>query len=96
MPLPARSRWASPSCRSSSAAITRSPRPAVRGFAKANPGKKIGVINFDAHFDVRNFEHGNHNGTPFRQILEREPHIDPRNFVELGIHGFMNASTYYK
>lgn len=70
--------------------------PAIRGFARANPGKKIGVINFDAHFDVRNFDHGNHNGTPFRQIIEREPHIDPRNFVEVGIHGFFNASTYYK
>lgn len=70
--------------------------PAIRGFAKANPGKKIGVINFDGHFDIRSFEHGNHNGTPFRQILEREPKIDPANFVEIGIHGFMNASYYYK
>jgi len=70
--------------------------PAIRGFARANPGKKIGVINFDGHMDVRNFDYGNHNGTPFRQILEREPHIDPRNFVEVGIHGFMNSSTYYK
>lgn len=70
--------------------------PAIRGFARANPGKKIGVINFDAHFDVRNFDHGNHNGTPFRQIIERAPHIDPRNFVEVGIHGFFNSSTYYR
>ena len=70
--------------------------PAIRGFAKANPGKKIGVINFDGHMDVRNFDYGNHNGTPFRQILEREPKIDPTNFVEIGIHGFMNSSTYYK
>ncbi len=70
--------------------------PAIRGFAKANPGKKIGVINFDGHMDVRNFDYGNHNGTPFRQILEREPHIDPTNLVEVGIHGFMNSSTYYK
>lgn len=68
--------------------------PAVRGFAKAHPGKKIGVINFDGHTDVRNFDHGNHNGTPFRQILERDPKIDPANFVEIGIHGFMNSSTY--
>ncbi len=68
--------------------------PAIRGFSKANPGKKIGVINFDAHTDVRNFDHGNHNGTPFRQVLERDPKIDPANFVELGIHGFMNSSTY--
>jgi len=68
--------------------------PAIRGFAKANSGKKIGVINFDAHTDVRNFDHGNHNGTPFRQILERDPTIDPANFDEIGIHGFMNSATY--
>ena len=27
--------------------------PAVRGFAAANAGKKIGIINIDAHYDVR-------------------------------------------
>jgi formiminoglutamase len=69
--------------------------PAVRGFARANPGKKIGVINFDAHLDVRNFDHGPHNGTPFRQVIEREPYVDGRNLVEIGIHGFMNSSAYY-
>lgn len=68
--------------------------PAVRGFARANPGKTIGIVNFDAHFDVRNFDHGNHNGTPFRQVIEGDPHIDPKNFVEVGIHGFFNSSTY--
>jgi formiminoglutamase len=68
--------------------------PSIRGFARANPGKKIGVINFDAHLDVRNFEHGFHNGTPFRQIIENEPNIEPVNLVEIGIHGFMNSSSY--
>ncbi len=70
--------------------------PAIRGFARANPGKKIGVINVDGHLDVRNFDHGRHNGTPFRQIIEGEPHIDPENLVELGIHGFMNSATYIR
>ena len=69
--------------------------PAVRGFCAANPGKKIGVINFDAHFDVRLLEHGPHNGTPFRQLIEGGQ-VDPRNFVELGIHGFMNAAVYHR
>lgn len=68
--------------------------PAVRGFCAANPGKKIGLINFDAHFDVRLLDHGPHNGTPFRQILEGGQ-VAPRNFVELGIHGFMNAAFYH-
>ena len=70
--------------------------PAIRGFARAHQGKKIGVINVDGHLDVRNFEYGRHNGTPFRQIIEGEPYVDPENLVELGIHGFMNSATYIR
>src|SRR5215211_3791163 len=68
--------------------------PAVRGFCAANLGKKIGIINFDAHFDVRNLDSGPHNGTPFRALIEREPAVEGTNVVEIGIHGFMNASPY--
>lgn len=70
--------------------------PAVRGFCAANPGKKVGVINFDAHFDVRNFEWGPHNGTPFRAIVEGDIGISGKNVVEIGIHGFMNAAPYHQ
>lgn len=70
--------------------------PAVRGFCAANPGKKVGIINFDAHFDVRNMEHGPHNGTPFRQIVEGGIGVSGRNVVEIGIHGFMNSARYYR
>jgi formiminoglutamase len=70
--------------------------PAVRGFCAANPGKKVGIINFDAHFDVRNLEHGPHNGTPFRQILEGNLGIEGKNVVEIGIHGFMSSASYYQ
>lgn len=66
--------------------------PAVRGFAAANAGKTIGIINIDAHYDVRVADWGPHNGTPFRQLVEGG--IDGKNVVELGIHGFMNASYY--
>ena len=31
---------------------------------------KIGIINFDAHFDLRQNEIGNHSGTPFYQIAK--------------------------
>ena len=68
--------------------------PAVRGFCAANPDKRVGIINIDAHLDVRNFEHGPHNGTPFRAILTGDLPIEGRNVVELGIHGFMNAANY--
>jgi hypothetical protein len=30
----------------------------------ANLGKRA-IFNIDGHLDVRNFEHGPHNGTPF-------------------------------
>jgi formiminoglutamase len=33
---------------------------------------KIGVINLDAHFDVRTYEQGSHSGSSFRQISELE------------------------
>jgi formiminoglutamase len=32
--------------------------------------KKIGIINFDAHFDLRSNENGNNSGTPFYQIAQ--------------------------
>jgi formiminoglutamase len=70
--------------------------PAVRGFCAAHPGKRVGVINIDAHLDVRNFEHGMHNGTPFRAILTGGLPIAGKNFVELGIHGFMNSASYMR
>ena len=68
--------------------------PAVRGFCAAHPGKRVGIINIDAHLDVRNFEHGPHNGTPFRALSPADLPIAGRNVVELGIHGFMNAAAY--
>jgi formiminoglutamase len=70
--------------------------PAVRGFCAAHAGKRVGVINIDAHLDVRNFEHGPHNGTPFRAILTGDLPIQGKNVVELGIHGFMNAASYMR
>jgi len=70
--------------------------PAIRGVCAAHPGKRVGVINFDAHYDVRNFEHGRHNGTPFRAILDGSLPIAGRNVVEIGIHGFMGSSRYHQ
>lgn len=31
---------------------------------------KIGIINFDAHFDLRSYKQGPHSGSPFRQVLD--------------------------
>lgn len=69
--------------------------PAVRAWCRANPDRQVGLIHFDAHFDVRVMDHGPTNGTPIRGILESGVRVAGRNLVQLGIHGFMNAS-YYK
>lgn len=50
--------------------------PLCRGMARANPGKKIGVINIDAHFDMRPLEQCGEvrgiisSGNSFRRMLE--------------------------
>ncbi len=42
-----------------------------RGIKKyLNESKSIGIINFDAHFDLRNNSTGNNSGTPFYQIVQ--------------------------
>lgn len=69
--------------------------PLVRGFAKTRSDRRIGIIHFDAHNDVRAFEEGGPlNGTPIRGILQTCPNIAGSNVVQVGIHGFMNSSRY--
>ena len=69
--------------------------PAVRGFCAAHPGKRVGLVNFDAHLDVRNFDHGPTNGTPFRALLEGGQ-VAGRNLAEVGIHGFTGSAVYLR
>ena len=39
------------------------------GILQSSPGPaKIGIINFDAHFDLRDTSNGNNSGTPFYQL----------------------------
>lgn len=69
--------------------------PAVRAYCGAHPDQQVGLIHFDAHNDVRVMDHGPTNGTPIRGILESGVKVSGENLVQVGIHGFMNAS-YYK
>ncbi|MEM8558539.1 MAG: formimidoylglutamase [Bacteroidota bacterium] len=41
----------------------------VLGYAAAAPDIDLELLNWDAHPDVRPFEHGAHSGSPFRQML---------------------------
>lgn len=66
--------------------------PSIKAFAKAKG--RVGVIQFDAHHDVRNLEDGGAtNGTPFRSLLETKT-IEGKNLIQIGIRDFSNSKTY--
>merc|ERR1712000_736323 len=58
---------------------------------------KIGVINIDAHFDVRPLLDGKkaHSGSPFRQLLE-DDRFDGHNFVEFAAQGNQCSAEHLK
>lgn len=67
----------------------------VRGYCKARPKERVGLIYFDAHTDVRATQEGVAlAGSPVRSILETCPNVSGQNVVEIGIHGFMNAIAH--
>ncbi|WP_219838159.1 formimidoylglutamase [Paenibacillus sp. R14(2021)] len=69
--------------------------PSIQAFSRRYEGKKVGIIHFDAHHDVRNFEDGGvTNGTPFRGILESDL-VEGQHIVQIGIRGFMNSKPYH-
>jgi len=53
----------------------------------------LGVINFDAHLDVRRPNPLRNSGTSFRMLIE-EGKLPPEQFVEFGIQSFANAQTH--
>jgi formiminoglutamase len=56
----------------------------------------VGIIQFDAHHDLRNTEDGGPtNGTPFRRLLE-DKIISGENLVQIGIRDFTNAKAYHE
>lgn len=62
----------------------------------AEPNKKIGIINFDAHFDLRNPSKQTSSGTPFRQIAEYcQTHQKPFNYACLGVAAASNTSALF-
>lgn len=57
---------------------------------------KIGIINFDAHFDIRSLKKGQHgtSGTPFWQIKQHcEQHKLPFDYCCLGIQPVANTKS---
>lgn len=70
--------------------------PTIKSLMNSIEGR-IGVIMFDGHLDLRTDHHGEiSSGTPFRRLIE-EPEVrplDPKNLVEVGINGWLNAKVY--
>lgn len=64
---------------------------ARRVRAEQGAGGRIGVLQLDAHHDVRPLDDGPSNGTPFRGLLEAAV-IRPDDLVQVGIHPFANAA----
>ncbi|NIQ03416.1 MAG: hypothetical protein GWM98_26115 [Nitrospinaceae bacterium] len=61
--------------------------PNACALLSTQPDAAIGVINIDAHLDVRPLKDGQaHSGSPFRLLLE-DPRFDGEHFIEFGAQG---------
>jgi len=61
----------------------------------APPGESVGIVNFDAHLDLRGGEKGS-SGTPFRQILEHAAGTGRRvEYLCLGVSRFSNTAALF-
>ncbi|KQL32971.1 MULTISPECIES: formimidoylglutamase [Bacillaceae] len=66
--------------------------PSISAFAKERG--TVGVIQFDAHHDLRNTEDGGRsNGTPFRSLID-EGILKGEHLVQIGIRNFSNSAPY--
>tara|TARA_R110002050_G_scaffold33846_4_gene85707 strand:+ start:15312 stop:16283 length:972 start_codon:yes stop_codon:yes gene_type:complete len=58
--------------------------------------RSIGIINFDAHFDLRSNQNSNNSGTPFFQIAEEcKQDLSKFQYLCLGIREDANNSALY-
>lgn len=59
--------------------------------------KSLGIINFDAHFDLRSNSNGNNSGTPFYQIVKDcEKNGSVFNYMCLGIREDANDKVLFE
>ncbi|WP_078592441.1 agmatinase family protein [Evansella clarkii] len=63
----------------------------IQGLKEAEPETKIGLLQFDTHFDLRDpAELGPANGTPVRLMIEKGL-IQGKHVHNIGLHGFFNT-----
>ncbi|MEH7387626.1 formimidoylglutamase [Bacillus sp. JJ1521] len=68
--------------------------PSIRAFQQHYG--RVGVIQWDAHHDVRNLEDGGRtNGTPFRSLIEGS-FLKGEDLTQIGIRDYANAKEYHE
>lgn len=68
----------------------------VKGIHQVKPTTKIGILQFDTHFDLRDLtDNGPSNGTPMRNLIENCV-IEGSNLYTIGLHGFFNTQDLKK
>lgn len=69
--------------------------PLARGFRDGIKADSIGLINIDAHLDVREKKNGqHHSGSSFRLLLE-EGIVKGEHFAEIGIQSFVASKEQF-
>lgn len=69
----------------------------IREAVKNTSKKKIGIINFDAHFDIRPVEKKSNSGTPFNQIItELEKTDETVDYFAIGIQRQSNTKELFE
>jgi formimidoylglutamase len=71
-------------------------QPLIEGVMLAAPHRRLGVIHFDQHHDLRQSHFGaESSGVPFRKLLELpDGRLDGRNLVQIGIADFANSPAH--
>jgi formiminoglutamase len=66
-------------------------------FKRTHSSRRIGIINFDAHFDLRNPQPQPSSGTPFRQIAHWcDDNSLPFNYLVFGINPSTNTQALFE
>ncbi|MEQ6167091.1 formimidoylglutamase [Ekhidna sp. MALMAid0563] len=64
-----------------------------KGVLDAFPDKKIGMINFDPHFDLRQYPQGAHSGSWARQLFEESESF---HYLPIGINEAVNIASMFE
>ena len=59
----------------------------------AGPDASIGLLNIDAHFDMRSYDEQPSSGTMFKQILDEDPHA---HYFVCGIQQYGNTTALFE